>query len=360
MAATFAAMSPRSPRMPEGKRATLSNLGAFLPRPQAAPHQGVGPACEVPLQTRPGGAAGAGDFRSPRTQQAPPRNEASAQAAASFGASFVQMGGPLGSPRLSPRTARGEDSGRPVLTLSQIGAMLPRPGQTVKPVPAGLSGLSMVSPRLSQGASAGAPMMSPRMSPRATKTHREVAVPPDTRPDTRSGVVYDYDGLDIWYGLGASESRPAEPAAQREKRDGFDKFYGIRSSGDARGERTRRSTAPPPQGSEGLPTWSAPMPDPDPAPAAPAVRSAASTAQPAPWASPASAPRSSPRPAFRVVPPAAEPVAATAPAKAQTYSMSTPSAPAPFQAMPAMPTGVQTFSVSTPSAPPPAVPRLPL
>lgn len=46
-------------------------------------------------------------------------------------------------------------------------------------------------------------------------------------PDRRSGVIYERDGFEVFYGLGASEGDPMPSV--KAKPDGYDKFYGIRS-----------------------------------------------------------------------------------------------------------------------------------
>merc|ERR1719401_918885 len=99
------------------------------------------------------------------------------------------------SPRMSPRTLTGDAR---QLTLGQLGSLLPRPEHK----PSSCAGLQS-----------------------------QVVVSCQQTPDTQSGVVYECDGYEVFYGHGDYMVRPTVTTGQlKEKRDAFDKFYGIRSS----------------------------------------------------------------------------------------------------------------------------------
>lgn len=181
-----ALLAPGSPRLHDGKKATLSNLGSLVPRPQKAAEQAP-PAPSPRLNvaqsdTRlPGACKGGGVVPKLKLRQAEP--------------------GAAGVAAHSPRkclTAR--DPQRPV-TLGQLGAMLPRPAQQVASTP-----------------------RTARLSPQTT--FRETT---PVSADVRSGVVYERDGFELFYEIEGSEDKH-KMKAPREKRDAYDKFYGIRSS----------------------------------------------------------------------------------------------------------------------------------
>lgn len=90
------------------------------------------------------------------------------------------------------------------VTLVSVGSMLPRPQ----------NGPAKRNSRL--------PDQLPVGSPRQAQTVRL-----QSAPDTRSGVVYEYDGYEVFYGLGSGGPGVATKPA---KRDGYEKFYGIRSN----------------------------------------------------------------------------------------------------------------------------------
>lgn len=246
------------------------------------------------------------------------------------------------------------------MTLSNFGAVLPRPGEGPAPgASAGPAGSPLLSARGLRPAAqqAGPPIGSPRLSPRTVQ-----APPP---PDTRSGVVYERDGFELFYGLGGEaagagvSAQGSAPAARpaKQKLDGYDKFYGIRShdklsssarasdSGDrlSASARVAVNAAAGPQGAEGrhaqVPSWQ---------------QVNAKAGYPGARAENNLASSGSSR-NFRGAPPPkinAPPIGAAAD-YVPTFSVSTPvpSYVPPIECE--VPSGVDVFSVATPSVPPP-------
>lgn len=368
-------MSPRSPRM-DGRRATLSNFGSMLPRPQQQQHQQCAPARGQPinapswLQVSAGAmfsprashtAATAGDIRPSTFAQKPPGPVVgpaveSAVPRLALGQRLDEgTPQPQSSPRLSPRqsprmpnTARGDN--RP-LTLGTFGAMLQRPGQ---------------GQQANKPSSGFSQMLSPRL---------ETRVVPD--PDMRSGVVYERDGFECFYGVGGGDDMSlTTPVAekqteQRHKRDGFDKFYGIRSS-DRRPEKRQHgsevnlASAAAATGSTSAASDTQAAVEGEQASGGGAVRSrrlsaASQCASSVPslagvpkFGDHGGAKTRSSASLFKVYapPPRANGESGlggtASPAEAQTFSMSTPAAPGPSFTPAPVPGGVEVFRMSTP------------
>lgn len=300
--------APGSPRIQSGARPTLSNLGAFMPRPA---HQ---PSCSASSAT----------VRSPRAPitargERPRRGHAEVSmqwpSSMTVGSNIEGLTqqkhmicNKMASPRLSPRmpnTARCDIS-RPV-TLGNIGSLLQRPPQ-------------------------GQPQSSPRLSPREVRPQQCLPIGASPRlparrvqgePDTRSGVVYERDGFELFYGVGGGAEDETAPRA-RAKPDGFDKFYGIRSHDKQPAGR---------ESSQALSSSQAGYPNQLRAPEASSSLCLTTSA---------------------CLPPKVLPPGPNVP----TFSVSTPvpSYIPPVDA--AVPKGVDVFSVATPMPPPPSVPML--
>lgn len=221
-------------------------------------------------------------------------------------------GSMMGSPRTSPRP---RVSGGPV-TLGNLGSMLPRP----------------------QAAPIGSPVLPerPMLQPPLSRS--------STAPDTRSGVVYERDGFEVFYGLtNGGEGEPAQwPKA---KADGYDKFYGIRSNDKigATGKEGRVATegqaAPEHQGKQ----------------RAGAIGGCQSASKLVVSAAEVGRVSRSPK----VVAPSAQAQVAQLPSEVPTYSVSTPAAPYVPPIVTNVPSGVHVYSVATPMPPPPGRSHLP-
>lgn len=115
-------------------------------------------------------------------------------------------------------------------TMSNFGAMLPRPGNA-----------SAASPRATPRTARQAPVAqagnwhgvmealgatSPRVSARGAPTHVPV----------KSASVKEHDGYEVFYGLASSS---ADPRSVKQERDGFDIFFGIKGPKQERKGNTR-------------------------------------------------------------------------------------------------------------------------
>jgi len=205
-------LAPGSSRIQQGARPTLSNFGTFMPRPVPQPATGAsGTTVRSP--------------RAPVTARGERPRRGHAEFSIHWPSAMTSGGGSEGSaqqrhpasnvmvsPRLSPRmpnTARADN--RPAVTLGNIGSLLQRP----------------------QGQPQGSPRPSPRevrpqQSPLMATSPRLATCGAQGEPDTRSGVVYERDGFEVFYGLGGGVESELTTRA-KPKLDGFDKFYGIRS-----------------------------------------------------------------------------------------------------------------------------------
>jgi len=213
-------------------------------------------------------------------------------------------------------TARVDN--RPPVTLGTLGALLPRP----------------------QGH--GSPLLSPRtiMQPPPPRSAVQPQAIPAMPPDTRSGVVYERDGFELFYGLNGDqkEHNTADRAAPKEKprRDGYEKFYGIRSS-------DRRPAAP--ASGRGASTDLG-------APAAAGGYLAADAQKPVRSGAQVAAPVQGGGYKFKVCPPKPR-MAQKENVEVPSFSMATP-VPSFAPPIVSKPGGPQVFSVGTPMPPPPA------
>jgi len=284
----------------------------MLPRPEACP---PGVAQRSPRQPPSARGEARHDFaqaRSPRVHPQPQQPVVVQQRSGGFVAGLL-------SPRLSPRAPTRSDA-KPV-TLSNIGAAIPRPRQ--------------------QLSATGAPRPQGATQPAGDVTAR----------DTSSGIVYECDGFELFYGVKAGHDQPI--AACKVKPDGYDKFYGIRSADKqlvprrapaepAAAVRATEAAREPVQSQPqirvqaGYPTNRA-VPG---VPFRPAMDRAAAPQTPRIGAPPPVTGGASRLPLPHHVP---------------TYSVSTP---VPSFAPPAqpLPPGVDAFSVATPGVPPPSKP----
>jgi len=159
--------------------------------------------------------------------------------------------------------------------------------------------------------------------------------------DTRSGVVYERDGFEVFYGLGGGGEKEVSTRS-KVKLDGFDKFYGIRTQDKHPAAKENSSAVEPMLGGAQEAQGQCPN------------LSSSEGGRPNQWV------------AHWVLPPSgtsevgAYPPPKVAPPRPQvtTYSVSTPvsSYVPPVDATELK--GVDVFSVATPLAPPPPVPSL--